>query len=143
MARMPKYCQAGLSPWEFYRLRHRHPLNRLTHVFGIPGVAASVGYPLYMWFTDGIFAWRAMLVLAAIGWGLQFLGHAIEGNRPAFMADPRHFLVGPLYIFGVPVLRVCQRLRGGAEYRHRSEGDSIGSPGGRGSPGSTMGTQDG
>jgi uncharacterized membrane protein YGL010W len=45
----------------------------------------------------GIF-WRPMLwcglILFAIGWALQFLGHAIEGKPPEFLSDWRFLLVG-------------------------------------------------
>ena len=34
----------------------------------------------------------------AIGWSLQFAGHAIEGRRPAFVDDLSQAIVAPLYL---------------------------------------------
>jgi len=37
--------------------------------------------------------------LFAAGWGFQLIGHAVyEKNRPAFMRNLRHLLIGPLWI---------------------------------------------
>jgi uncharacterized membrane protein YGL010W len=45
----------------------------------------------------GIF-WHSLLWcgigLFVVGWGLQFLGHAIEGKPPEFLSDWRFLLVG-------------------------------------------------
>ena len=38
------------------------------------------------------------LLLFVLGWILQFLGHFIEGKRPSFFEDLRHFLIGPLFV---------------------------------------------
>ena len=40
----------------------------------------------------------AALALFVVGWILQFVGHAIEGNRPAFFRNPVYLLVGPLWL---------------------------------------------
>jgi len=32
------------------------------------------------------------------GWILQFVGHAIEGNQPAFFRNPIYLLIGPLWL---------------------------------------------
>ena len=73
-----------------YKSRHRHPLNRLSHSIGIPMVVASL--PLFF------FSWRLALALLLVGWIFQFLGHAIEGNRPAFFGNPIYLLVGPWWL---------------------------------------------
>ncbi len=86
---------AGRS-WESwiaeYSESHQHPLNRLTHTFGIPIILASL--PL---FVVGIF-WRPGLWIALAmfvsGWMLQFIGHAFEGKPPEFLKDWRFLLVG-------------------------------------------------
>jgi uncharacterized membrane protein YGL010W len=44
------------------------------------------------------FSWRWALGLSSAGWLLQFVGHAIEGNRPAFFHNPLHLLVGPWWL---------------------------------------------
>lgn len=38
--------------------------------------------------------------LFIFGWGLQFIGHAIEGKKPAFLKDLQFLLVGPVWILG-------------------------------------------
>jgi len=58
-----------------YSESHQHPLNRLTHTFGIPMIIVSLG-------------------MFAAGWALQFLGHLIEGKPPEFFNDWRFLLVG-------------------------------------------------
>jgi uncharacterized membrane protein YGL010W len=73
-----------------YRSKHRHPLNRLSHSIGIPMIVVSL--PLFF------FSWRWALVLFAIGWVLQLIGHAIEGNQPAFFGNPFYLLVGPCWL---------------------------------------------
>lgn len=44
------------------------------------------------------FSWRWALAVFVIGWILQFLGHAIEGNQPAFLKNPVYLFIGPLWI---------------------------------------------
>jgi uncharacterized membrane protein YGL010W len=68
-----------------YSESHQHPLNRLTHTFGIPIIMLSL--PLL---AAGI-VWHAALW---VGWTLQFIGHAIEGKPPEFLKDWRFLLVG-------------------------------------------------
>jgi len=75
---------------EEYKAKHRHPLNRLTHSIGIPMIVVSL--PLFLW------NWRWALTLFVIGWVLQFVGHAIEGNQPAFFRNPVYLIVGPLWL---------------------------------------------
>jgi uncharacterized membrane protein YGL010W len=75
---------------ENYRAKHQHPLNKLCHSIGIPLIVVSL--PLF--FVD----WRWVLPLFVIGWALQFLGHAIEGNEPAFLKNPVYLLIGPWWL---------------------------------------------
>ena len=73
-----------------YKSKHQHPLNKLSHMIGIPLITISV--PLVF------FRWRWALGLFVVGWILQFIGHAIEGNRPAFFQNPVYFLIGPWWL---------------------------------------------
>lgn len=73
-----------------YKSKHRHPLNRLSHAIGIPMIALSL--PL------SLFSWRGALGLFIVGWVFQFIGHAIEGNQPAFLSNPVHLLIGPWWL---------------------------------------------
>ncbi len=73
-----------------YKAKHRHPLNKLCHSIGIPMIVIS----LLLFF----FNWRWGLALFVVGWILQLVGHAIEGNQPAFYKNPVYLLVGPLWL---------------------------------------------
>ena len=73
-----------------YKAKHQHPLNRLSHSIGIPMIVISL--PFFF------FDWRWALGLFVLGWILQFVGHAIEGNQPAFFKNPVYLLVGPLWL---------------------------------------------
>src|SRR6266566_4331517 len=75
---------------ENYKTQHRHPLNKLSHSIGIPLIVISL--PLFF------FSWRWALGPFIVGWAFQFLGHAIEGNRPAFFRNPLYLLVGPWWL---------------------------------------------
>jgi uncharacterized membrane protein YGL010W len=75
---------------ESYKAKHRHPLNKLTHSIGIPLIVVSL--PLFL------LNWRWALLLFLVGWALQFIGHAIEGNQPAFFKNPMYLLVGPWWL---------------------------------------------
>jgi uncharacterized membrane protein YGL010W len=74
-----------------YDHEHHNPWNRLLHGIGIPMIFACVVVLV-------LGHWRAALLLFVGGWLLLFLGHRIEGNRPAFFQGPVYFLVGPLWI---------------------------------------------
>jgi uncharacterized membrane protein YGL010W len=75
---------------ENYKAKHQHPLNKLSHSVGIPLIVVAV--PLFF------LSWRWALGLFIAGWVLQFVGHAIEGNQPAFFSNPLYLLVGPLWL---------------------------------------------
>ncbi len=73
-----------------YKSKHRRPLNRLSHSIGIPLIIVSL--PLFF------FSWQWALGLFVVGWILQFAGHAIEGNQPAFFTNPVYLVVGPWWL---------------------------------------------
>ena len=73
-----------------YKSKHRHPLNKLSHSIGIPMIVVSL--PLFL------LSWRWALGLFVVGWLLQFAGHAIEGNQPAFFTNPVYLVVGPWWL---------------------------------------------
>jgi uncharacterized membrane protein YGL010W len=80
-----------------YSQSHQHPVNRLTHTFGIPMILVSL--PL---FVTGL-VWHGVLWVALglflAGWALQFIGHAFEGKPPEFFSDWRFLLVGSRWWF--------------------------------------------
>jgi len=71
---------------ERYRRDHTHPVNKATHMVGIPLILVSL--PLLL----------AAPSLGAtsfvVGWIFQLVGHAFEGKRPSFLRDPRFLVVG-------------------------------------------------
>ena len=73
-----------------YKAKHRHPLNRFSHTIGIPMIIVSL--PMFL------FSRRWALLVFVVGWIFQFIGHAIEGNRPAFFRNPLYLLVGPWWL---------------------------------------------
>lgn len=75
-----------------YAESHQHPVNRMTHTFGIPIIILSLPLGLAAMFWHRL-AWLA-LGLFVFGWALQFIGHAFEGKPPEFLKDWRFLLVG-------------------------------------------------
>jgi len=75
-----------------YAKSHEHPINRLTHSFGIPMIALSIlMLPFALIFS---YVWIACAGLFIIGWVLQFIGHYFEGKPPEFFKDHRFLFVG-------------------------------------------------
>jgi uncharacterized membrane protein YGL010W len=44
--------------------------------------------------------WLASLVIFVTAWIGQFIGHKIEGKKPAFFQDLQFLLIGPLWLLG-------------------------------------------
>jgi uncharacterized membrane protein YGL010W len=42
--------------------------------------------------------WQTCVALFVVGWIVQFIGHAIEGQRPSFFKDVQFLLIGPLWL---------------------------------------------
>ncbi len=82
---------------ENYQRSHTHPINRLMHTLGIPMIVLSL--PLFF------FHWKIALIMFIAGWALQFLGHFIEGNSPAFFKNPLFLFIAPWWWFKKTVLR--------------------------------------
>ena len=75
-----------------YAQSHTNPVNRLTHLFGIPMIAVSLPLFALSQFVGGVWPWAVGLFIA--GWVLQFVGHAFEGKPPEFFKDWRFLFVG-------------------------------------------------
>lgn len=74
-----------------YKGDHQHPMNRLTHLVGIPMIVASLPMALKRP--------RAALGLFTVGWAFQFAGHWFESKPPSFVSrDWRYLAIGPLWI---------------------------------------------
>jgi uncharacterized membrane protein YGL010W len=44
--------------------------------------------------------WSISMALFTLAWVGQFIGHAVEGNRPSFFKDLQFLLIGPLWLLG-------------------------------------------
>jgi uncharacterized membrane protein YGL010W len=75
-----------------YERSHQHPVNRLCHAIGIPLIVVSVPLVFIGLAVPTLF--RPALALFVLGWGFQFLGHAVEGTPPEFLRDWRFLFVG-------------------------------------------------
>ena len=71
---------------EEYERNHQTVACKATHLVGIPLIALSI--PLLL------FNWRRALAFFAVGWVLQFAGHAAEGKRPKFFEGAEYLLAG-------------------------------------------------
>ncbi|MBV8894237.1 MAG: DUF962 domain-containing protein [Acidobacteria bacterium] len=60
---------------------HRHPLNRALHLIAIPVGFSSI---VVVWFH-----WIIAFLLIPGAFALAWLGHLIEGNKPAFLTTAR------------------------------------------------------
>ena len=74
-----------------YHHEHSSPWNKLLHGIGIPVIFAGIILAV-------LTMWRLGASLFVAGWLMLFLGHRIEGNKPAFFQGPVYFLVGPLWV---------------------------------------------
>lgn len=59
-------------------------------------VAIIVGYQQLQWQRP----WIAPFVVFVVAWIGQFVGHKIEGAKPAFVDDLKFLLIGPLWLLG-------------------------------------------
>jgi uncharacterized membrane protein YGL010W len=74
-----------------YDHEHMNPWNKALHGVGIPIILAGIVLLVMTY-------WRTGATLFAGGWVLLFLGHRVEGNKPAFFQGVIYFLVGPVWI---------------------------------------------
>jgi len=77
---IPTMPQSGPRWLQNWRARHQHPVSRILHYIGIPLTIAAVVLALVQlaaWRWD---LWWRPVVLLALGYLLQFIGHRLEGN---------------------------------------------------------------
>ncbi len=58
---------------------------------------AFISEGLYRWLGPVPLLWLAIAVFV-IAWVGQFIGYAIEGQRPSFLTDPVYLLIGPAWL---------------------------------------------
>jgi uncharacterized membrane protein YGL010W len=76
-----------------YLHEHRNPLNRMTHMVGVPLLIFTAVLGLWLQ------SWTLLVGGQVVGWAIQVAGHRIEGNKPALLKRPISFLMGPLMVF--------------------------------------------
>ena len=69
----------------------------------VPDLSAALGLPV----------WQCGVALFVIGWLFQFVGHYLEGRKPAFVDDVVGLLVGPMFVVGEVLISMglLQRMR--------------------------------
>jgi hypothetical protein len=80
-----------MSLYDHYDHSHTHPVNRALHALAIPLGLSSIYF----------FARKRPLVGLSVipsAFALAWLGHLIEGNKPAFLSNPAHVLVAPVWL---------------------------------------------
>ena len=82
----------GPGSWAstLYDGAHNHPVNRALHLIAIPVGFSSI---IVVWFH-----WIIALLLIPTAFALAWLGHLIEGNKRAFLSNPVHVFVAPLWM---------------------------------------------
>ena len=96
-----------------YDHEHSSGWNKLLHGIGIPLIFAGIILLVLL-------RWKIGLACFIGGWMLLFLGHRIEGNKPAFFQGPVYLLVGPVW-----VARELRSFLTGTHHPHGSEQASV------------------
>jgi uncharacterized membrane protein YGL010W len=71
---------------EDYERNQESTLCKLTHIVGTPLIALSI--PMLLFRPKRALKWFA------IGWTLQFAGHAVEGQPPKFFEGKEYLVAG-------------------------------------------------
>ena len=78
--------------------------HRLSRNLGYAMAIAFVVSGAITWALYGVLGPRGLLILAValfvLAWIGQFIGHAIEGRRPAFLTNIVQLLIGPAWLMG-------------------------------------------
>ncbi len=65
-------------------------------------------FQLIKTYGNGLFL--PLFISFVIGWILQFIGHQIEGKKPAFMKDMQFLLIGPLWLINSIVMLFQKKI---------------------------------
>ena len=74
-----------------YDSKHTHPVNIAFHMIAIP-----LGFSFFITMFLG-HPWIGLAQIPA-AFALAWIGHAIEGNMPAFLTNPTHVFVAPVWM---------------------------------------------
>lgn len=77
--------------YSHYDNSHTHPVNRALHMIAIP-----VGFSSLVWFW--FHRWTIGVLVIPAAFALAWVGHLIEGNKPAFLTNPVHVFVAPVWL---------------------------------------------
>ena len=80
-----------------YSEGHQNPINRRCHSVGIPIILLSIAMLPWAFFFPELL--KPALILFALGWALQFIGHIYEKKPPEFFKDWRFLFVGARWWF--------------------------------------------
>ncbi|MFM7202163.1 MAG: DUF962 domain-containing protein [Myxococcota bacterium] len=92
MPRIATIQDFWVREFAYYLNEHRHPMNRATHMVGIPIIVLTLIYAIVT------LSWTILLGGQVVGWAIQIIGHRIEGNKPALLKRPISLLMGPLMV---------------------------------------------
>jgi uncharacterized membrane protein YGL010W len=67
-----------------------------------PAWTSALDWPLL----QGQSVWVLGLGVFFVGWVIQFIGHAFEGRKPAFVDDVVGLMVGPMFVVGEVLMAV-------------------------------------
>ena len=88
---MAEGAEESWGEWSrWYMSRHRSPINQGAHIAGFALLVASPFVALARR------KWWLLPVVAGAGVACIAAGHALEGNMPTVIADPRRFFGKPL-----------------------------------------------
>ena len=74
---------------------------------GVNGVLVALAHLLSARAAEwGCPAWQLGLALFVVGWVFQFVGHLLEGRKPAFVDDIVGLLVGPMFVVAEALMLV-------------------------------------
>lgn len=75
-------------------------------------VAVIAGFVLVLLWLDGFAVplWQICTLIFVLAWIGQFIGHAVEGQRPSFFKDLQFLMIGPLWLLSFVYRRLGIRF---------------------------------
>ena len=73
-------------------------------------INAAILFVIFRWHQQApTLLWQASIAIFVVAWIGQFIGHKIEGKKPAFFQDIQFLLVGPIWLLGFIFRKVGMR----------------------------------
>jgi uncharacterized membrane protein YGL010W len=75
-------------------------------------VIVIAGFVLALWWLDTLSTplWQISVAIFVAAWIGQFIGHAIEGQKPSFFEDLQFLMIGPLWLLSFVYRRLGIRF---------------------------------